>query len=523
MKKKLPLFVASSLALALSAPVSADNDRYIVKFKAGKGPAIKTRVKQGGGRVALGLEKRNAVAAHLPEKALRALQNNPNVEYVEEDAKRYLMSQETPYGIPMVQADQVSDGAAGNRTVCIIDSGYDISHEDLSGNAVSGTNDSGTGNWYEDQNSHGTHVAGTIAAMNNSVGVVGVMPNSNINLHIIKVFNADGWGYSSSLVSAADTCATNGADVINMSLGGGRKSKTEERAFADLYNTDGVLSIAAAGNDGDTSHSYPASYDAVVSVAAVDSNKVVADFSQQTNQVELSGPGVDVLSTVPVGMGRNTDLTVDGAAVEAAAMDGSPAASATGALVDCGTAESACTAASGSVCLIERGNISFADKVLNCEAGGGVAAVIYNNEPGMLHGTLGDTTTTIPSAGISDTDGAALLNQLGASSTLSVEASDYAHFNGTSMASPHVSGVSALVWSHYPDCAPGEIRAALNATAEDLGDAGRDNAYGYGLVRAVDAVNYLSANACTGTNPDDGGSGPGGGNGGGNGGGPKKK
>ncbi|MFC6633431.1 S8 family serine peptidase [Microbulbifer taiwanensis] len=523
MKKKLPLFAASALALAMSAQVSAADDRYIIKFKEGKGPAVKAQMKQHGGRSALALEKRSAMAAHLPQKALQALQKNPNVEYVEEDVKRYLLSQEVPFGIPMVQADLVSDGVAGNRTVCIIDSGYDIAHEDLSGNAVSGTNDSGTGNWYEDRNSHGTHVAGTIAAMNNGVGVVGVMPSSNINLHIVKVFNADGWGYSSSLVAAADTCAANGANVINMSLGGDRASKTEERAFTDLYNS-GILSIAAAGNDGNTRHSYPASYDAVVSVAAIDSDKMIADFSQQTDQVEMSGPGVDVLSSVPVGMGRNTDLTVAGSAVETAGMDGSPEASATGALADCGTGESACTTAAGKVCLIQRGNISFADKVLNCEAGGGIAAVIYNNEPGILNGTLGETVTSIPSAGISDTDGAALLNQLGASATLNVEASDYAYFNGTSMASPHVAGVSALVWSHYPNCAPGEIRAALNATAEDLGAAGRDNAYGNGLVQAKDAVDYLAANACTGTNPGDGGGSGGGGNGGGKGGGkPKNK
>lgn len=506
MKKKLPLFTAGALALVLSVQASADNDRYIVKFKEGKGPAIQAQMKQHGGRVTLGLEKRNAIAAHLPEKALQALQNNPNVEYVEEDVKRYLMAQSVPYGIPMVQADQVSDVLAGNRTVCIIDSGYNIAHEDLSGNAVTGSNDSGTGNWYEDQDGHGTHVAGTIAALNNSVGVVGVMPSANINLHIVKVFNADGWGYSSSLVAAADTCVSNGADVINMSLGGERASRTEERAFTDIYNTAGVLSIAAAGNDGNTRHSYPASYDSVVSVAAIDSDKAIADFSQQTDQVELSGPGVDVLSSVPMGTGLDTSLTVAGTPVEALAMEGSPLASATGALADCGTAESACTAAAGKVCLIQRGNISFADKVLNCEAGGGIAAVIYNNEPGMLSGTLGETVTSIPSAGISDTDGAALLNQLGASTTLSVEASDYAYLNGTSMATPHVVGVAALVWSNFPNCANGEIRAALDATAEDLGAAGRDNAYGYGLVQAKAAVDYLTANGCTGTNPSDGGS-----------------
>ena len=83
-----------------------------------------------------------------------------------------------------------------------------------------------------------------------------------------------------------------------MSLGGSFKSRFEETAFKDAYNA-GVLSVAAAGNGGNTSYSYPASYSSVVSVAAVDSNKVVADFSQKNSQVELAAPGVSVLSTVP--------------------------------------------------------------------------------------------------------------------------------------------------------------------------------------------------------------------------------
>ncbi|WP_193162637.1 S8 family serine peptidase [Microbulbifer hainanensis] len=516
MKKTLTLFAASAVALAVSAQSSAADDRYIVKFKDGKGAAVKSLMQKNGGRSALALDKHNAFAAHLPARALQAMQNNPNVEYVEADAKRYLLAQTVPYGIPMVQADLVSDSMAGNRTVCIIDSGYDSGHEDLSGNAVTGSSDpGGAGNWYEDQVHHGTHVAGTIAAMNNSVGVVGVMPNTNVNLHIVKVFDASGWAYSSSLVGALDTCVSNGANVINMSLGGSLKSRTEDQAFAAAYANDGVLSIAAAGNDGNTRHSYPASYDAVVSVAAIDSSKVVASFSQQTDQVELSGPGVGVLSSVPTGTGLATTLTVAGGDIEASAMEDSPQASATGALADCGTAETACTAAAGKVCLIARGNISFADKVLNCQAGGGIGAVVYNNEPGMLYGTLGGVATTIPSAGISDTDGAALLNQLGATTSLTIAPSNYAYFDGTSMATPHVAGVAALVWSEFPNCAPGEIRAAMDATAEDLGAAGRDNAYGYGLVQAKATVDYLSANACTGTNPGGSTGGGGGGKGGG--------
>ncbi|QYJ75068.1 MULTISPECIES: S8 family serine peptidase [Shewanella] len=490
-----PLAAAVTLALC-SGAYAADQERYIVKFKEGKGPSVMAQLKSQGGKMALDLSSHNAAAFTLPAKALKGLENNPNVEYVEVDAKRYPLGQVVPYGIPMVQADLLSDAATSNTTVCIIDSGYELAHEDLAGNQVTGTNDAGTGNWFTDENHHGTHVAGTIAALNNNTGVVGVNPNGNLNLHIIKVFNADGWGYSSSLVSALNKCEQAGAKVINMSLGGSRSSRTEDSAFA-AAESRGVLSIAAAGNDGNTRHSYPASYNSVVSVAAIDSNKVVADFSQKTSQVELSGPGVGVLSSVPTGTALVASTTVAGTGYEAIGMEGSPTGDASGMLADCGTGETACNA-NGQVCLIQRGVISFAEKVQACENGGGVAAIIYNNVSGALNGTMGDVVTSIPSVGVSDVDGAAMLAKVGSNASVSIGAGNYAYFDGTSMATPHVAGVAALVWSHFPQCSNTQIRAALRATAEDLGVAGRDDSYGYGLVKAKDAVDYLTTYGCDG-------------------------
>ncbi|MCO1332790.1 S8 family serine peptidase [Microbulbifer sp. OS29] len=499
MKKSFPLFAASLLTLAVAGHATAEDKRYIVTFKHGKSESVNSFMNKRGGRRALEIRRHNAMAAHLSAEALKEMRSNPDIAFIEEDVKRYPMSQDIPYGIPMVQADQLGDSQAGNRTICIIDSGYDIVHEDLSGNAVTGSSDpDGAGNWYEDQSGHGTHVAGTIAAMNNDTGVAGIMPSSNINLHIVKVFGGDGWAYSSSLMEAAEVCAENGANVINMSLGGESPNAFERRAFSSL-NRRGILSIAAAGNDGNTAHSYPASYSSVLSVGAIDSSKEIWSSSQQTNQVELSAPGVQVLSSVPTNTGRISSLTLNGTEVEAAPISGTPAGEITGYLEDCGTAESACISAAGKLCLIERGNISFAEKVLNCESGGGVGAIVYNNEDGLLSSaTLGDTATNIPSVGISDIDGAALLLQLSANVHLVNEATSYEYFNGTSMATPHVAGVTALVWSHFPNCSNTEIRNALTATAEDLGDAGRDNAYGYGLVQAKAAYDYLSLNGCSG-------------------------
>ncbi|WP_290653016.1 S8 family serine peptidase [Idiomarina sp.] len=511
--KKSLVFVATASVLSAGAQAAVDKERVIVAFKPGNKASVQQAIQKAGGETKVDLPNHHAMAITVPANALKGLKNNPNIEYVEPDVKRKLLASEfepgQPYGIAQVQADLLSDAAAGNRKVCIIDSGYDLGHPDLQSAGVDGSYNSGTGNWYTDESGHGTHVAGTIAALANGTGVVGVLPNGNINLHIVKVFNADGWGYSSSLIAAADECAAAGSNVINMSLGGDRGSKTEERAFAQ-FNDQGILSIAAAGNAGNTRHSYPASYDAVVSVAAIDSNKQVASFSQQTNQVELSGPGVAVLSSVPRGMGERSEAVVAEVSFENLAMEGSAKGTATGSLADCGIGDQVCADANGSVCLIERGAISFAEKVQACEVGGGIGTIIYNNEVGVLSGTLGDVVTSIPSVVVSASAGAQMLNQLGSTATVAVESSDWAFFDGTSMATPHVVGVSALVWSHFADCSNTDIRSALSATAEDLGDTGRDNAYGHGLVQAKLAYNYLANNGCSGSDGsggDTGGSG----------------
>ncbi|WP_411360953.1 S8 family serine peptidase [Pseudidiomarina sp. YC-516-91] len=526
-------FAVAALALAVSSAVAQagnEKERVIIQFKPGSQAQVEKVVQRAGGNKHLELRNLDAMAVSVPAAALNGLRNNPNIVLVEEDSPRYLLSSQyepgTPYGITQVQADLVSDAGAGAVKVCIIDSGYDLGHPDLPTNGVTGRFNSGSGNWYTDENGHGTHVAGTIAALANGDGVVGVLPNGNVDLHIVKVFGASGWAYSSSLIAAADECASEGAKVINMSLGGSRANKTEERGFAQL-NSAGVLSVAAAGNDGNTRDSYPASYDSVVSVAAVDSTETIASFSQQTSQVELAGPGVAVLSSVPRGMGEKVSVTVGSAGYDANGMDGSARTEATGSLVDCGIGDQACAGASGAVCLIERGVISFTEKVQACEAGGGAAAIVYNNEAGALLGTLGDYSASIPAVGISDTDGAALLAQLGSAATVSVIDSDWAFFDGTSMATPHIVGVAALVWSQHTSCTNDEIRAALHASAKDLGATGRDNAYGHGLVQAKAAVDYLTANGCGGSTDDGGDTGgdDGGDTGGGKGngkGGPKK-
>ncbi|MEW5682252.1 MAG: S8 family serine peptidase [Pseudomonadota bacterium] len=522
--------LAASVANAVAAPADslrqaaeqASSQRYIIKYKeaglskeralqqskANKQQALAAlsdngaRLSRQGVRVHKLLAKRNALAAELNPVMLARLKADPTVEYVERDLPRFPMMQQIPYGFTMVQADQVSDEFASNQTVCVIDSGLGLPHEDFNAANITGSNDIGTGNWFDAGGPHGTHVAGTIAALNNDVGIVGVMPNGNLKLHIVKVFNDDGWGYSSSLAQAVDTCAQNGATVINMSLGGAGSSVTERNAMQAAFDA-GVLLIAAAGNDGDTSMSYPASYDSVVSVAAVDDTKTLADFSQRNTQVELAGPGVNVRSTYPEGGALEANLALGAQTFDAIPMTGSGTANLNAELASCGLGVTTCTDVDGKICVIQRGEVAFAQKVESCQAGGGVGAIIYNNVSGNFGGTLGDNpTTTIAAVSVSLEDGNVLMNELGNDAYLFSGASNYGLMSGTSMASPHVAGVAALVWSHYPQCTNAQIRSALAATAEDLGDTGRDTSYGFGLVQAKAALDYLAQYGCAGDDDD---------------------
>lgn len=513
-------YVSPAVAKAQSIKGAADGrKRYIVKYKTQAletfGPGMfsndmqnlrsvnlqqrQQRLESRGARVKELLAAQAALAVELSASELKALQNDADVEYVEEDYKRFPMAQQTPYGFTMVQANQLSDQYASNQKVCVIDSGLDLPHEDFLSSNITGSNNSGTGNWYDHGGPHGTHVAGTIAALNNSVGMVGVLPNGNLKLHIVKVFNDDGWGYSSTLASAVNTCISNGSTVINMSLGGAGSSTTESNAMQSAFD-QGVLLIAAAGNDGNTTMSYPASYNSVVSVAAIDKNKQLADFSQRNSQVELSGPGVDIRSTYPEGTGLESILTVGSNSYDSSPMTNSSDGSANAALASCGLAETTCTNVANKICVIERGNVSFAQKVQSCEDGGGLAAVIYNNTTGDFGGTLGDNPgTTIPALAVTQAVGQTLMGQLGQTGYISSGASNYGLMSGTSMASPHVAAVAALVWSHFPQCTNAQIRNVLAVTAEDLGTSGRDNSYGYGLVRAKTAYDYINQNGCDGS------------------------
>ena len=529
MKYSTPLLkticAATLLALGLSAQANA-SERYIVQYDSNahglkKGHEVKA---QGHGWFAV----------ELDENGKSALRATPGFKSLEVDPKRFPMSlyndtvgspdsvQVSPYGYFQSQADQLTLQAG--QKVCVIDSGIAGSpgetggiNNDFNWAAITGDYDSGTGDWDADGGPHGTHVAGTIGAMDNSFGVIGMAPG--VPMHIIKVFNDAGWGYSSDLAQAADLCTAAGANIISMSLGGGAANNTEENAF-NAFTDNGGLVIAAAGNDGNNVRSYPAGYKSVMMIGAVDADNVIADFSQfPTNTVttryrgklttethdgygvEVSAGGVGTLSTVPSGVGTTSSLVADSVPYAASSMEN--LGSASGATYNFGLGDAIDAGASGKICVIARGDISFEDKVTNCENSGGIGAVIFNNVPGMLYGTLGTTEqTVIPTVGATMEDGPALL--AASTASVSVGPSDYDYFSGTSMATPTTSGVAALVWSNHPGCIGADVREALKMTAEDQGDNGRDDYYGYGVIKAKAASDYLAELGCGGTPPPPG-------------------
>ncbi len=504
-------------------------DRLIVKFKSKKngktippglakkaGLSLKHERTLKNGRHSISFGKQKNIKD--VKKMIARMKKDSSIEFIEPDYKRFLMAQNQPWGISKTQSDQLTDNDGANMTVCIIDSGYEQANPDLNANNASGTNNSGTGNWYQNGGSHGTHVAGTIAGVNNSEGVVGVMPNTNVNLHIVKVFNEAGWGYTGELTDAVDTCVNNGAKVINMSLGGAGSSTTEKNALQAAADA-GVLLVAASGNDGNTTLSYPASYDSVMAVGALDSNNQHAEFSQYTSQVEISAPGEAILSTV-AGDGRlgfinigsttygNDDVVPQTHYIQSGSnfIVSNVDSSANGVLASCTISGSSysCNNVSGNICLAERNdnqkgsNYPEINPAKACADAGASGVIVYSDStrPGLQNPYLVDATNavSIPSVSVSRALGQQLMTQLGDSATLTVNGSqNYAYYNGTSMATPHVTGVAAIAWSNNINCSADEVRSALKSTAIDLDVVGRDNKTGFGLVQAKAASDALAA------------------------------
>ena len=221
----------------------------------------------------------------------------------------------TMYGLDKIDAPEGWDLAygpgafpsSGGIRVGVVDTGVDRSHADLGAKVKAcaqaltnfGILQNGSCN---DDHGHGTHTAGTIAALtNNGVGVAGVAPNAD--LAICKALNIAGSGFATDIIKCINWLrTTGGARIISMSIGSTGTTTAYDRELS-AASAAGVLLIAAAGNDGNTTMNYPAGHRDVVSVAATDRNDAKAGFSNCNADVEVAAPGVDILSTVPGGYG----------------------------------------------------------------------------------------------------------------------------------------------------------------------------------------------------------------------------
>jgi subtilisin family serine protease len=357
----LLLIASFSGVTVLSANASASKVEVIVGFV---GQPDVQLIRQHGGDVRRVYSIIPALYASLPEWAVEVLKKSPKVAYIHENGIVEAVAQTTPWGVSHINAPQAWNQSKGrNVEVAVLDTGVDTGHEDLmvygGVSFVTGTPS------YKDDNGHGTHVAGIIAALDNTIGVVGVAPEAK--LYAVKVLNSQGSGSLDQVIMGIQWAVNNSMNVISMSL----STKSDYQALHDACDaaySKGLLLVAAAGNDGkrfgllDTVR-YPAKYSSVIAVAATDESDKRASFSSAGPAVDIAAPGVDIYSTY-----------------------------------------------------------------------------------------IGNSYTTL---------------------------------SGTSMATPHVSGVAALVWAKNPSLTNVEVRQILDDTADYLGN---EKWYGNGLVDAYAAV-----------------------------------
>lgn len=223
--------------------------------------------------------------------------------------------QTLPWGIERINgrgaAMEVNDDYESSVDVAIVDTGIDYDHEDLQDNVAWGydeIDDSSSQADWNDDNGHGTHCAGVVAAVNNTYGVVGVAPN--IDLYGIKVLDSQGSGTLSDVADGIERAAKgpdgtidteDDADVISLSLGASSGGTELQNAIEYAYNY-GSVPVCAAGNDGDGDPStnevgYPAKYSEAIAVAATNQDDVTTTFSSEGSEVEVAAPGKDIYST----------------------------------------------------------------------------------------------------------------------------------------------------------------------------------------------------------------------------------
>jgi serine protease len=287
--------------------VEDDPEGYVKQFLRGDEEAVGTN--ETLNTTVVGLPENAAEPAH--ENFLNRLESADSVKYVEENVE--FQAQYAPndpqyddqYADQQVNAPEAWDTTLGDSsvTVAVVDQGIKYDHPDLDGNMDGSVSNYGRdfvdddADPYPDVLSdeyHGTHVGGIAAAeTDNGEGVTGI---GNSSLLSGRALSESGSGTTSDIADAVTWAADQGAAVINLSLGGGGYTDTMKNAVS--YATDnGSLVVAAAGNDGQGSVSYPAAYSECLAVSALDADETLASYSNYGSDIELAAPGTNVLST----------------------------------------------------------------------------------------------------------------------------------------------------------------------------------------------------------------------------------
>lgn len=305
--------VLLALVISLAGPAAAmaqppDMVKVLIGFANQPGPAAEALVRGAGGSIKYTYNLVPSIAATIPQAAVNGLLRNPLVTVIEPDITVYAVDAydtelNNTWGVKRIGAGTVHSG--GNLgaavKVAVIDSGVYYTHSDLAANYAGGYDFVNGDSDPMDDNGHGTHVAGTIAAVRNGVGVVGVAPA--VKIYALKVLGAGGGGSYSDVIAALQWAVGNGIQVTNNSYGSSGDPGTQVKAaFDKAYYTYGVLHVAAAGNSGKENVNfnnviYPARWDSVIAVAATDSSDQRASFSSTGPAVELAAPGVSINST----------------------------------------------------------------------------------------------------------------------------------------------------------------------------------------------------------------------------------
>ena len=518
-------------ALSLSTTLFAETTRYmVVPRRATPAGALRMVANSEESRAhrVRRFEHAGSVAMDLTEAEAEELRRSGDVESVEPVVRVHALdtgsgpmphldfarAQTVPWGVTMVQASSVwplTRGAGVN--VVVIDSGIDTAHPDLAPMYSGGLNAFDTAKAPIDDHGHGTHVAGIISAADNAFGTIGVAPAAK--LWAVKVLASDGGGSDENVAAAIDWVIgkkkeLGGAWVANMSLGSQGGSAALARAVQRAVDADVIL-VAAAGNSGHGPLMYPAGYEGVISVGAIDAKREVASFSSYGNGLDVVAPGVDVTSTYMRGKYTAAEIDVQGVTLTGYSIINSPMAEVQGQYVNCGFGRPQDFPAdlNGRICVIERSPpgedaIPFSLKARNAKEAGSSAVIIYNDDDTkrndfsrwMLQQDPEGPEYAFPlTIALSYADGSKLLNSGGGTIRMVYGYREYGLNTGTSMASPHVTGTVALLLSLAPHANFAQIEFVLETSTSEISTRGWDARSAWGMVDALSAARLLAPSA----------------------------